>query len=572
MNKFKKILLGALSILTLGLVAVTGAKVNAANPTYSNNYKTATFNSSGYDGLMIVSYDSVKNDNDISPCSGFPTLLNKQVLFIPVPNGSTGSITTLSSRTNNDRQLYLFDSTRNVTSSSVKMNGTNANADNTTNFTSSNLISIDDATYIALGKNDNKDNKITNYVINLTVGTYPSETSKIFTLNYDANGGTGKMDAATNAEALVATSSNFTVLDNSFSRQGYNFVGWSTSSTATVAEYKAGETFEATSETSTLYAVWEQDTSDVNYTLNFDANGGTQGTISSIVSDDLPYTTTSYTFTILADATPSRDKYDFLGWATTSSATEAEYQPNDTYTATSISTTLYAVWEKQTYIISNEMTIEFNTLNIDEVVISNGQLYSNSALKFGSSTKVEFTTSKDFILTLKTDKDKYSYGIKVDNNNLSFDSTNYEAKIFVKAGKHTIERISSEIRLYSINFKNPLSDNTTASVFAEKNGEGTKLRFVGTITGITDLASVEKIELILGKNGTLASNPINLTKCYTSVEGSSQTCEAADGTYYTIFRLSGIKSLPGGTKISKQLKVTFTDGSTTSCEPSEITL
>jgi len=35
MNKFKKILLGALSVLTLGLVAVTGAKVEAATTTYT---------------------------------------------------------------------------------------------------------------------------------------------------------------------------------------------------------------------------------------------------------------------------------------------------------------------------------------------------------------------------------------------------------------------------------------------------------------------------------------------------------------------------------------------------------
>ena len=36
MNKFKKILLGALSVLTLGLFVVAGAKVNAATVT---NYK-----------------------------------------------------------------------------------------------------------------------------------------------------------------------------------------------------------------------------------------------------------------------------------------------------------------------------------------------------------------------------------------------------------------------------------------------------------------------------------------------------------------------------------------------------
>ena len=47
MNKFKKVLLGALSVLTLGLFVVTGAKVNAATSTYNANEETGNIAKNG---------------------------------------------------------------------------------------------------------------------------------------------------------------------------------------------------------------------------------------------------------------------------------------------------------------------------------------------------------------------------------------------------------------------------------------------------------------------------------------------------------------------------------------------
>lgn len=47
---------------------------------------------------------------------------------------------------------------------------------------------------------------------------------------------------------------------------------------------------------------------------------------------------------VLSDTVPTRANYNFKGWATSSSATTATYQPGGTYTANS-ALTLYAVWE-----------------------------------------------------------------------------------------------------------------------------------------------------------------------------------------------------------------------------------
>ena len=80
------------------------------------------------------------------------------------------------------------------------------------------------------------------------------------------------------------------------------------------------------------------------YYLYYDANGGsgappTQSSVST--------TNSSWAFKI-SNTEPTRSGYTFLGWAKSSTATSASYQPGDTISLTSSSpkATLYAVWEE----------------------------------------------------------------------------------------------------------------------------------------------------------------------------------------------------------------------------------
>ena len=80
------------------------------------------------------------------------------------------------------------------------------------------------------------------------------------------------------------------------------------------------------------------------YYLYYNANGGsgappTQSSVST--------TNSSWAFTI-SSTEPTRSGYTFLGWAKSSTATSASYQPGDTISLTSSSptATLYAVWEE----------------------------------------------------------------------------------------------------------------------------------------------------------------------------------------------------------------------------------
>lgn len=179
-------------------------------------------------------------------------------------------------------------------------------------------------------------------------GVYATKTITVeepeyyYYLNYDANGGTNTPSRTEGIANNTTSTLNLKVTNSEPTRSGYTFLGWSKSSTATVATYHAGDTVGVTYDDLTLYAVWQKN--PVTYSLSFNANGG------SGAPGALTGTTTgsSYTFTIPSD-TPYRSGYTFLGWSTSNTATTATYKSGDTFTASSTSNTLYAVWKLTEY-------------------------------------------------------------------------------------------------------------------------------------------------------------------------------------------------------------------------------
>lgn len=184
----------------------------------------------------------------------------------------------------------------------------------------------------------------------LTV-TIPALSSYI--VSYDANGGSGAPSSSTKwyGEKLTLSATKPT-------RTGYTFVGWATSSTSTTASYSAGGEYISNSAV-TLYAVWSASST---CTISFNANGGS-GAPSSI-------THIINTTSTIPLAKPTRDGYWFLGWSTSSSATDATYRISDPYVNNSFTNgsiiTLYAVWKKLIQVFiripdgSSVQSIQFN--------------------------------------------------------------------------------------------------------------------------------------------------------------------------------------------------------------------
>ena len=175
------------------------------------------------------------------------------------------------------------------------------------------------------------------YTDNASVTLYAvwAYSPESYTVRYDANGGTGAPASQSKTHGVPLTLSMVKP-----TRAGYEFLGWATSKIATTSEYAPGERY--TDEASvTFYAVWRY--VPKTYTVSYDANGGSNAPGTQTKTENIALT--------LANTIPAREGYTFRGWATTPTATTADYQPGGSYTANA-AVTLYAVWEKDSYTVS----------------------------------------------------------------------------------------------------------------------------------------------------------------------------------------------------------------------------
>lgn len=184
-----------------------------------------------------------------------------------------------------------------------------------------------------------------NYTTNASDTLY-AIWKKTITLTYNANGGSGAPSASSATVYNATTSYSFSIKSTKPTRTGYNFKGWSKSSTASPSAdlYVYGESITLSS-SDTLYAIWETKM----FTVTYNANGGTLPTSTSFIN---PQRKTYGVTLTLNTLKPSRadsieedliTKYTFKGWASSSTATTVDYKPGDDYTTNS-NITLYAVW------------------------------------------------------------------------------------------------------------------------------------------------------------------------------------------------------------------------------------
>ncbi|MBR0236090.1 MAG: InlB B-repeat-containing protein [Clostridia bacterium] len=160
-------------------------------------------------------------------------------------------------------------------------------------------------------------------------------TTPTYTVRYNANGGSGAPLTQIKTKGIELKLSTTVP-----TKSGYRFEGWTTKSGSSVVEYSPGE-YYSKDENLYLYAVWESTTP--TYIISYNANGGTGAPSSQAKTHGVTL--------MLSSIKPTRTGYDFLGWATSSSATSATYSAGGSYTANA-SATLYAVWSANTYTIS----------------------------------------------------------------------------------------------------------------------------------------------------------------------------------------------------------------------------
>lgn len=219
------------------------------------------------------------------------------------------------------------------------------------------------------------------YTINLSVSV-PALTS--YKVTYNANGGTGAPSAQTkwSRQTLKLSTTKPT-------KTGYTFQGWATSASGAV-KYASGADYTANAAV-TLYAVWKA----ITYTVTYNANGGSGAPSSQTKTYGQALT--------LSTTKPTRSKYNFLGWATTSSATSASYKAGGSYT-NNADVTLYAVWEVA-YVKPRIKNLTVERCTSDGTVTSEGtyalvtfdwatdETVSSIVVKRKSSTATEWTST-----------------------------------------------------------------------------------------------------------------------------------------------------------------------------------
>ena len=168
-------------------------------------------------------------------------------------------------------------------------------------------------------------------------------TANTYTVRFDGNGSTKGEMSDLNMTFDVPQN----LPKNSFERDGYEFIGWSTDKDATTAEFAEGESINnLTTEngrTVIIYALWKK-----TIVITYDANGG-EGAPSP--STGTIFNSQTSTNIIISDTKPTREGYTFYGWTDVQGAAQAEYQPGGTYPF-SESTTLYAVWGTNSYTLT----------------------------------------------------------------------------------------------------------------------------------------------------------------------------------------------------------------------------
>ncbi len=218
-----------------------------------------------------------------------------------------------------------------------------------------------------------------------------------YAVKYDANGGLGSME-----NSIFAIDTQNTLRGNQFIRSGYVFLGWSTDKNATTATYTDKQSVKnlttKANETVTLYAVWKPNT----YTVKYNANGGSGApeNQSQIKNNSIK----------ISNIIPIKNGYSFIGWSLDKNANSVDYIAGDSffyYSGLSEDvTTLYAVWEPNTY------TVKYDANNGSGSMSSSTHTYDElknlSANQFSRTGYTFLGWSTDKLATIATYTDKQS--------------------------------------------------------------------------------------------------------------------------------------------------------------------
>ena len=218
-----------------------------------------------------------------------------------------------------------------------------------------------------------------------------------YTVSYSANGGSDGPGVQTkwHGEALTLSSVKS-------SRTGYTFQGWATSATGSVA-YASGATYTENANI-TLYAVWKANT----YSVTYNANGGTGAPTSQAKTHGQALT--------LSSVKPTREGYNFMGWATASGRTIVDYKPGASYTDNK-AVTLYAIW------VVSYVKPRVNNIEVSRIDATGAPNDASAIVLVRFDYECDFDNPDVNVLCKKSNVSGWDDVIHCDNSGFSFEQT-----------------------------------------------------------------------------------------------------------------------------------------------------
>ena len=194
----------------------------------------------------------------------------------------------------------------------------------------------------------NLDAEVNNFQpVCIIYGTTPTT----YSVTYNGNGNTSG-SAPTDPNNPYLNTASVTIMgQGTLTKTNNIFIGWSTNSNATTAQYTQGQTFVINSNTA-LYAVWAPPR-----TITYDGNGVLSGT--APVDSNSPYQHGS-TVTVLGNTGGLwHELFNFAGWSTEPSDIWPTYAPGETFTITE-DIVLYAIWLYGGPPVGNQYIVNYN--------------------------------------------------------------------------------------------------------------------------------------------------------------------------------------------------------------------
>ena len=269
--------------------------------------------------------------------------------------------------------------------------------------------------YKFLGWSTNKNNSNAEYTsgeqvsltnaYNNTVTLYAIWQSNAYTVKYDSNSGTGTM---TDSSFKYGESKKLT--KNTFTKEGYTFLGWNTDKTKQEALYideQVVSNLIKSGNSVTLYAIWKANT----YTVKYDNNGGNGSIENTTFTYGESKKLTKNTFT--------KTGYTFLGWNTDKEATTVLYtdekQVSNLTKENNEIITLYAIWKANTYTVKYDNnggvgTISNSTFTYNQTKSLTKNTFTKEGYKF-----LGWNTDKYSTKALYTDEQQVS-NLTIKNN------------------------------------------------------------------------------------------------------------------------------------------------------------